>query len=588
MVEQWNGIETINITEEVPMEQPDDQPNLIVSCSKNIQPQSKSSKRYKFSKMLQMKDEPFDDFYKRIQSQSNKCEFEARDRLLIYNIIVGITSDLVRKELVDDADLSLGRAIELCRKSEQPWRKLKGNDVETTNNKRRKYQKEFTAPSVYFDGNVPEIQNINEDSLRQIFRYLNLMDVVNLSKTCTRLEDFAHTNFFPQNAKEIGIVICATKILLKAPLLNTFTSELTLKNMEASYRVFYQFIEDLTFKLQYVVTPNEQAIIWRSSMTMMAQSQNLKALHYNCWSLTNDQTDELQDQIEKLEYLEELDISGSTGITNNWREANTGISKIEKLHFTARDGISTQFIDYFKNLSSLTIDFRQNNHGRADDITKMFENNGHCLENLKLNSLSELSNFSTVGRQITAKLSKLKSLELAFSLSNKSVYMIGLAHLKTLKLSCSHCTVNSILRTLSNNGYIEDLGLYDGLFVDEAEKTPPLVFDKLQSLSVHHLCRMSSFWIAMNAAQMPVLHTFDIELRERTEIYDMLKFYETKKTIKSIRLSHKRLYNDFVPFGFLKQLVQLLKKPCTPPRPFLNLNIRQLQLDNEQVITVTC
>lgn len=588
MVEQCNGIETITNTEEITIGQSEDQLNLNVSCSNNnIKPYSTtSSKRNVFIKMSQMKGESFEDFYSRLQSQSKMCEFEARDRLLIYNIILGITSDQVRKELMSDADLSLGKTIEMCRKSEQPWRKLKSNDVENTNNKKRKYQNEFTAPSlIYFDGNVPEMQNINEDSLRHIFRYLNLMDVVNLAKTCTRFENFTHTDVFPQIAKHIRIDIAARKILLKAPLINSFTSELTLKKMEAAYRFFDQFIEDLTVMLQYVATPNEQAIIWRSSMTMMERSQNLKALHYNSWFLTYEQTDELQDQIEKFEYLKELDISRSIGITNNWRAAKR-FSKIEKLNFTARDEISTNFLDYFKNLSSLTIDFRQSNACQTNDLARMFDNNGHCLQSLKLHNLSDLKNYSVVGRLITAKLSKLKSLELGFSLGNNSKYMIELPHLRSLKLSCSHCSINSLLRTLSTKGFIEELSIHDGVFIDDSEKVPPLIFEKLQSLSLHQLCRMSTFWSTMTGSYMPVLHTFDVELRERTDIFDLLKFFESKPTIKSIRLSHKR-HNEFIQLGFLKQLVQILQESI-PQRPFLNLIIRQFQMDDEEVIKLTC
>lgn len=585
-------------TEKIAMEQSEEKPNLNVSSSNNIKLQSKTTyARYIFNKMFQMQSESFDDFYSRILLQSRKYESGdySRDRLLMYKIIVGIRNDMVRKNLMSDADLSLGKALEMCRKSEQPRKKFKGNDMITshfkTRNKddavslKRKYQSDIVAPSViYFDGNVPEIQNINDDSLRHIFRYLNLMDGVNMAKTCTRFENFSHTDFFP-HAKQIRIEIDTKFIILKAPLIDTFTSESTLRNMEVAYQYFDQFVEDLTFMLLYVPTPNEQAIIWRSSLIMMAGSPYLKALHYNSWSLNADQTDELQDQIEKFEYLTELDISGSAGITNNWRAPYRGIPKIEKLNFTVRDVISTHFLDYFRNLSSLIIDFKQIHCCEAQDLARMFDNNGHCLQILKLYNLSEVRNYSTVGRLIMAKLTKLKSLELAFHMSNSSKYMTELAHLKSLKVCCSHGAINSFLRTLSKNGIIEELEICDGVFIDD-ENEPQLVFNKLRSLSLQQVCRMPSFWITMTGSHMPVLQSFDIGLRERSELYDLLGFIESKRTIKSLQITHRRPHNDFVLLPFFTQLIQILEEPCTPPRPFLHLNIRQ-HLDDEEVITTT-
>lgn len=549
--------------------------------------------------MYQLQGESFDEFFSRIQSQGKKLEFgDSLDRLMIYKIILGIRNDMVRRELMYDADLSLIKTIEVCHKSEKTWKRWKNIEepcclltsaAETTNQNavKRKYHNEFTAPQViYFDGNVPEIQNINADSLRHIFRYMNLMDVVNLSKTCVRFLDFAQTDFFPQYTKEIRIDIAAKVILLKAPLVNTFISELTLKNVEAAFSYFDQFIEDLTFILKYVATPNEQAIIWRSTMMMMAHCQNLTSLHYNSWFLTYDQADELQDQIEKFEYLKELDISRCYGITNNWRAAYSGISKIEKLSFTARDEISSNFLDYFTNLTSLTIDFRPSSICQTGDLARIFENNGHCLQYLKLSHLSDLKNYSSVGRLIAAKLPKLKSLDLGFNLTNQSKYMIELAHLKSLRISCAHCNIHPLLRTLSNSGFIEELAMIDGVFIDDGERASPLIFEKLKSFSLHQLCKLSGFWNSMIGSQMPVLHSLDIELFERSEMYDLIRFFESKKTIRYIRLSYKRLHHDFIPLKFLDQIIQVLKEPCVPQRPFLKLNICQLQLDDVQVITI--
>lgn len=96
-----------------------DPSNFIVGPepSKN----TKFRERYTLSKMSQEKNESFNDFYARIQSQSKTCEFgDAFDGQLLDRIIAGIQNDVVREEFLSDADLTLGKAIQVCCKREQP------------------------------------------------------------------------------------------------------------------------------------------------------------------------------------------------------------------------------------------------------------------------------------------------------------------------------------------------------------------------------------------------------------------------------------------------------------------------------------
>lgn len=58
---------------------------------------------------------------------------------------------------------------------------------------------------------------MNDECLRAIFRHLSLSDITNLASTCLRLLEFAYTDIFPIEAKEIKIrmdrEICQSDLL---------------------------------------------------------------------------------------------------------------------------------------------------------------------------------------------------------------------------------------------------------------------------------------------------------------------------------------------------------------------------------------
>lgn len=82
--------------------------------------------RYTFNKMSQADGEPFDEFLTKIKAQSSKCEFGIlHDSLLKDKIIIGMKNDTVREKLLSEADLTLVRAIQVCRASELASKQLK-------------------------------------------------------------------------------------------------------------------------------------------------------------------------------------------------------------------------------------------------------------------------------------------------------------------------------------------------------------------------------------------------------------------------------------------------------------------------------
>lgn len=540
--------------------------------------------RYTLNKMVQEKDESFDDFLTKIQSQSDKCEFaNVHDSLLLDKIIVGIRNNIVREELLSDADLTLGRAIQVCRGK---WMidehnttftvAAKGTNYKSSTSRKRKSNDENTIYTTLVSEFPSNLETINDDCLHYIFKYLNIMDIGKLSVTCKRLNNFANLVWFPKTVRQITIRIDNNTVNLIVPLNKAFSTELTLKRLENSFNFFGEFVEDLTLF--------EIGLIYA---TVLERSENLKTLRFKNCRFNPVQTHELQDLIERLQKLEELHFLECSGITNNWPAAINSISKVQKLILTAKDKISGNFLEYFCNFSSLTIDFNYFNEWQTEDLAKMFENNGQRLKHLQLSHLSLLDGYESVGRLITNKLHNLESVGLGFCLTYDSKYMIELSHLRSLSISCHKCSINSLLRTLSDNGIVEELTISSGVFDNEDENAKPFIFNRLQRFCCNAPENSANFLNLLTRSQMPIVQSFelnDIDYVASPDLQDLLKFIESKKSLKSICLSFDEdTYN--IEFALMRQIIGILKDYCTPKRLFFNLYMHRypFQLNNEYV-----
>lgn len=89
--------------------------------------------RYIFNKCKQGPDETFDEFLTSLRSKTKNCSFnELEDSLICDKIVIGIKDDRIRERLLSEDNLTLVKAIDICRASEQAKRQLssiKGSDV---------------------------------------------------------------------------------------------------------------------------------------------------------------------------------------------------------------------------------------------------------------------------------------------------------------------------------------------------------------------------------------------------------------------------------------------------------------------------
>lgn len=92
------------------------------------------------------------------------------------------------------------------------------------------------------------LTTINEDCLRHIVQYLNIVDVVNLAETCLWLQNFAGAVIYPRKARGICVKFknMSRKIVLLTSLDKTFSSTLDRKRCDNAFGHFGKFVEDLT------------------------------------------------------------------------------------------------------------------------------------------------------------------------------------------------------------------------------------------------------------------------------------------------------------------------------------------------------
>lgn len=332
------------------------------------------------------------------------------------------------------------------------------------------------------------------------------------------------------------------------------TLKLQLKSLEAEFRIHLgEFVENLSFKNRR--TQNTE--IFRSYASVLEHCPNLKKLSFSFYSFMPYQTSELPDLINKLKYLNELVFDVPSGITSNWPWSNN-VSKINKIFVIAYDEINVNFIHYFQNLSSLTINFPNTTRWRHNNLEKIFEYNSNCLRHLKLINLDKMEGYKHVMELIKDKLPLLNSLELEMGITAK-VHLLNLPKVKFLNIkSCG----------TFNEKHSEHLN-----------------YNALRTLSWSHANGLSTCLSTMTRFEMPIIESVDFNVIGADDLDELLKFVKSKSTLKSIRL---RFQEEFcMPSKFLHQLIDILSKPSMPKRPFLDLSIYPLRLEKEQVSKIT-
>lgn len=438
-----------------------------------------------------------------------------------------------------------------------------------------------SEPANNFESNYSEIESINYDCLCLICEYLNVMDIVNLSVTCRRLSNFAKAFVWPKKAKQIIMRTSLDEIpvTLTFPLANQFSTKITQQNLDTAFSSFGEYAEDLLFELHYNVSSIESTAIWNTYMVVMGHCRFLRSLQFKLFDFNIHEIDALKDQIEKLEDLKELKLVGCTGIVSDWPAALKNVSKVKKLTLGTISSISRHFFEYFRNLTSLSIDFDYCKW-QIDDFMMVFDLLSNSLGHLEISDKDcDFNDYKSVSELITEKLPNLKNVIFNGIFRESTMFIIRLPNLKGLKIFATdqlYSDLSPVMQTLSDIGTVEDLQLISGFFVD---KGTPLNLNRLQCLSLDCLDEYGySLLEAITRSHTPEFHSFEYRCSKIEEIDGLLKFLDSKKTFKTIRLSF-----EGKELAFLRPIIEILTKPCWPMRPFIHLRIQPFRIGEAEV-----
>ena len=169
--------------------------------------------RYKFNTPVQRSDETPDEYVTELKLRAKNCEFGALESELIQDrVVYGITSERVKERLLREQDLTLDKALELCRINEQSKEQMKVlheaqgvNAIRQQNtktktdrgkfdaNRRRDFKRDKAKNEITFGG----VENVatrihQETALRLVKRVITVLKAIispnfaNLRRKCTQ------------------------------------------------------------------------------------------------------------------------------------------------------------------------------------------------------------------------------------------------------------------------------------------------------------------------------------------------------------------------------------------------------------------
>lgn len=243
------------------------------------------------------------------------------------------------------------------------------------------------------------------------------------------------------------------------------------------------------------------------------------------------------------------------------------------MNYSYSYNINSKIFQHFESLSSLKLKF---SHSAGQASVEFFESIFDFNQSIQHLTLLLNRPYNDKIHTLITKLSKLESLELD-TVTDGFVNALGeLNYLKSLTIRCSNRSCNSLLRKLSDIGIIEYLQISSNSNGNENEydNMPPIMFKKLKTLIIDGSWMTSSLFKLIPKMRMPEISSLEFNLlfpkfdenAEHLQL-DILKSNKTLNTFKPV-------YNTTnITFEFVSQRIDILKEPCTPNRPILNLKI---------------
>lgn len=400
------------------------------------------------------------------------------------------------------------------------------------------------------------LESMNDHCLLHILQYLDSYDTVNMSLTCTRLRDFATAFIYPKFARKIEIkmvdeagsawdVYLENIMDLKNPFLN-----------------FGNFVEHLHFVGLYGLNESKSEIdpqFFRCAEMLLDLCPNLQSLSFENVGFHSEDKHILK---HVTSTLKELKFIGCSGITYDWSGSLKRLVQLKRITFTgSKKTTNAQGHTFVKNLRMI------------------FETCGHSIQELTLRRIPKMK---TISSMIANMLPQLKSLEIEDHLSViLTDTLIALPHLKFLHIDCLRRNVNSLLRILSDRGTIECLEIKNFTIGNVADNEPALIFNKLRRFRCLQFwgSDMIAFLRLLTKSQMPTINYLHLtSIPDPTVVHDVLKFFESKKSLVSMVMNGSNKENTF---SLLRGIAEILKTDGS--RPFLTIYNYGLKIAEEEV-----
>lgn len=401
-------------------------------------------------------------------------------------------------------------------------------------------------------------EKINNDCLREIIKYLNIFEVEKLAATCTKLQTFSNDFIYPKIARKMEIRFNQVSGFDRIERYGTFYTN----DFQRPFESFGSCIEQVTFI----------GINFGPTSQLLRLCSNLHTLRMRYYYFNSGDSKILNHVAPSIKILK---LECCSGNEDDWSETLKRLPNVEHITLTGRNKITANLFKREKKLSSLTIDYRSLSSG--NDLENIFDHNGKTIQQLKLFNFTESPNYQSIRTLILDKLPKLENLAIEDTLSFKLTNLLTeLPYLRSLKVTCTYYeSVNSLMRTLSDLGTIEELDIEKGVFETEDENAPPLIFNQLRTVSCDSLTIVS----ALTKSHMPAITCFQFDLLEDAMCI-LLTLFISKKTLKSMHV-FCWAWTNVERNRFALEIISILRRNMN--RPYLNLKIHMLSINAELV-----
>lgn len=410
-----------------------------------------------------------------------------------------------------------------------------------------------------------DLESINDDCLREICKYINIFEVVQLASTCARLKNFIEDCIFPKISSEMELTFTLQGRTMVESAITLNTQEL-----EKLMKYFGGFVRQLTIRRMFY-GHNFNIDLEK----ILDLCPHLSSLHMCGFDFTGAQI-----LIHVSSSLKVLKLELCNGITNDWSDALKRFSGLEQISITGSNKLSTDFFKHSHNLSSLTLNY--DSFSTKMDRDNIFKNCGQSIRQLKLSQFINSPDLQSIGTLIVDKLPKLEYLAIQVTFSTELENLLSaLPHLKSLKVSLMGENVCPLLRKLSDLGTIEDLNIELGVVCDTDANATPLVFNKLQTFRwwTHFKQDPLVLFNAFTRSQMPVISSFHF-IHELKAYGGLLELFDSKKTLQSMIIACD-FWNILNRNTFVIKIIEILNR--NRDRPFLNLEMNPLDIELELV-----